>query len=127
MPISPTCQTSSTHSTTSFQYVVKYSCEEGHTVTGLVDGSGAFERRYECGADLQPEGWVRGEVLPLTHIHLVHLIKCVKETQAGSYKACYLVPLFGDNLSAAQKSFTVISVHINNNYAKKRGIGKKLL
>ena len=26
-----------------------------------------------------------------------------------------------------QKSFTVMSLHINNNYAKKRGIGKKLL
>ena len=53
--------------------------------------------------------------------------KCVKETQAGSYKACYHVPSFGDNLSSAKKSFTVKSLHMNNNYAKKRGIGKKLL
>ena len=28
---------------------------------------------------------------------------------------------------SGQKIFTVMSVHINNNYAKKRGIGKKLL
>ena len=83
MPISPTSQTSSTLSTTSFQYVVKYSCEEGHTVTGLVDGSGAFERLYECGADLQPEGWVRGQVLPLTHRHLAHLIVDIVEWRSA--------------------------------------------
>ena len=29
--------------------------------------------------------------------------------------------------SSGQKSFTVAPLHINNNYAKKRGIGKKLL
>ena len=28
--------------------------------------------------------------------------KCVKETQAGSYKTCYHVPIFGDNLPAAK-------------------------
>ena len=50
-----------------------------------------------------------------------------KETQAGSYKACYHVPLFGDSLSAAKKTFTVPSLHIGDIYAKKRGIGKKLI
>ena len=34
--------------------------------------------------------------------------------------------LLGQPLSG-QKSFTVISLHINNNYAKRSGIGKKLL
>ena len=28
---------------------------------------------------------------------------------------------------SGKSSFTVVSLHINNNYAKKRGIGKKLL
>ena len=45
------------------------------------------------------------------------------ETQAGSYKARYHVPLFDDNHSAAKNP----SQLCNNNYAKKRGIGKKLL
>ena len=51
----------------------------------------------------------------------------MKETQAGSYNACYHVPFFCDNAPSGQKSLTVISLHINNNYVKKRGIGKKLL
>ena len=51
----------------------------------------------------------------------------LKETQAGSYKACYHVPLFDDNLPAAKKTFTVMSLHISNIYDKKRGIGKKLI
>ena len=35
--------------------------------------------------------------------------------------------LFVDHLSAAKKTFTVLSLHISNIYAKKRGIGKKLI
>ena len=34
---------------------------------------------------------------------------------------------FDDNRSAAQKTFTIMSLNINNNDAKKRGIGKKLI
>ena len=53
----------------------------------------------------------------------------VREGESGSVIQGVLsrVFFFGDNLPAAKKSFTVISVHIHNNCAKKRGIGKKLL
>ena len=37
------------------------------------------------------------------------------------------MPLIVDNLSAAKKTFTVLSLHIKNVSAKKRGIGKKLI
>ena len=37
------------------------------------------------------------------------------------------MPLFVDNLQAAKKTVTVLSLHISNMYAQKRGIGKKLI
>ena len=43
------------------------------------------------------------------------------------YRACYHVPLSFDNLSSTNKTFTVLSLHSNDVYAKKRGIGKKLI
>ena len=45
--------TASVSSEVFFQDVVKYSCGEGYTVTGLVGGSGAFERRCESSVDLE--------------------------------------------------------------------------
>ena len=35
--------------------------------------------------------------------------------------------LFVDTLPAAKKTLTVVSLHISNIYAKKRGIGKKVI
>ena len=37
------------------------------------------------------------------------------------------MPLFAGNLATAKKSFTVLSLHVSNIYAKKRGIGRKLI
>ena len=47
----------------------------------------------------------------------------MKENQAGSYKACYHLPLFLNNHSAAKKH----SLSCRDIYVKKRGIGKKLI
>ena len=52
-------------------------------------------------------------------------IRWRKVVRAGFYKECFHVPPFVDLLSAAQITFTVLSVHINNIYAKKHG--KKLI
>ena len=41
-------------------------------------------------------------------------------------RACYHVPLFVDNLSAAEKH-SRMSLHISNIYAEKRSMGKKLI
>ena len=55
-----------------------------------------------------------------------YLIRWLTEIQAGFYRACYQVRLFVDNLPAA-KTFTVLSLHISNIHAKKRGKGKNLI
>ena len=50
-----------------------------------------------------------------------------KDNLDGCYKVSSQEQLFLGNRAVVKKSFTVMSLHINNNYAKKRGIGKKLL
>ena len=51
-----------------------------------------------------------------------------KETQAGFDRACYHVPLFADNSSTIKRhSRSCHCTSVTNVYAKKRGIGKKLI
>ena len=49
------------------------------------------------------------------------------ENRDGSCKVFFHVPHFVDHQSAARKSVTVLSLHISNIYAKKKGIAKKLI
>ena len=53
-------------------------------------------------------------------------MRWLKETQAVFSKEYYHDPLFRRQPPSGQQTFTVMSLHINNNDAK-RGIGKKLL
>ena len=76
IPLLASFSIASVRSQVCFLDVVKYSCEEGHTVTGLADGNGAFVRRYNCSLDLQPDGWVRGWVLEVRVLHCASGNRC---------------------------------------------------
>ena len=43
------------------------------------------------------------------------------------YKTLFHVPLFVELQPGGQKVFTVLSLHISNIYAKKKGIAKKII
>ena len=54
-------------------------------------------------------------------------IKSWKENRDGSSKVFFHVPFFRPPRVSGQKYFTVLSLHISNMYARKRGIAKKLI
>ena len=66
----------SVRSEVSSQGMLKYSCEEGHTVTGLVGRSGVFERRRESSGDHEHQVlWSKGgvEKSPSHHVHIARI------------------------------------------------------
>ena len=55
------------------------------------------------------------------------LVKSWKENRGGSCKVFFHVPHFVDHPTSGQVTFTVLSLHTSNIYAKKKGIAKKLI